>query len=98
MIYNIFDAHCDTMYELITNKSEENIIKNSLQFNLYNIKNYNKCVQVLALWGNPRYKEMEARISMERLVKKTVSHLTEYNADIIKTKRKECFKNGKKYR
>lgn len=86
MTYNIFDAHCDTMYELITNKPEENIIKNSLQFNLYNIKNYNKCVQVLALWANPHYKDMEARISMERLVKKTVSHLTEYNADIIKTK------------
>ena len=86
MTYNVFDAHCDTMYELITNYPEENIINNNLQFNLYNIKNFGKCVQVLALWANPRYKDMEAKISMERLVKKTVAHLNEYNADIIKTK------------
>jgi len=84
--YDIFDGHCDTMYELFSKNQGENLIKNKLHFNSYNTKEYNRYIQVLALWANPRYEGKEARIFMENLVRRAISHLEEFDTDIIKTK------------
>ncbi len=87
MMYDIFDGHCDTLYELIGNRNEENIIKNKLHFNLYNTNGYNKYIQVTALWANPAHKGCDGKIFMDSLVKKAVKHLEDYNVSIVKSKK-----------
>lgn len=94
MMYDIFDGHCDTLYELIGNCNEENIIKNKLHFNLYNTNNYNKYIQLTALWANPAHSGRESKIFMDSLVKKAVKHLDDYNVNIIKSK-EDLEKTGK---
>lgn len=84
--YDIFDGHCDTIYELFSKNQEENLIKNKLHFNVYDTKDYNRYIQVLAMWADPHYKGREAKIFMENLVRRAVSHLKKCDLDIIKTK------------
>ena len=54
MDYNIFDGHCDTMYELLIENKDGNIVKNNLHFSFNNTKDYKKYIQVLALFSDPK--------------------------------------------
>ena len=47
----LFDLHCDTLTEIYA--SGESLLKNSCNISLDIIGNFDKYVQVLAVWSNP---------------------------------------------
>lgn len=81
MDYNIFDGHCDTMYELLIENKDGNIVKNNLHFSFNNTKDYKKYIQVLALYSDPKRNNNGY---MKEFLKETLFHLKENNIKIIK--------------
>ena len=81
MDYNIFDGHCDTMYELLIENKDGNIVKNNLHFSFNNTKDYKKYIQVLALYSDSKRNNNGY---MKEFLKETLFHLKENNIKIIK--------------
>ena len=52
MKLSLFDTHCDTAYELFHRKEE--LSDNSCHISLSNAKNYERYVQLFAIWSNRR--------------------------------------------
>jgi len=82
-MYNVFDAHCDTAYELFNDKAKGNFRENIIHFSLKNTIEYKKYVQLLALWADPKYDNEEAEIFMKKLLSETLYSLKEQEIELI---------------
>lgn len=93
-MYNVFDAHCDTAYELYKDKTKGNLRENFIHFSVKNTLNYNKYIQVLALWANPEYDNEDAVSFMDCILKETTDSLKEQEIEIIKSAEDMDFDTG----
>ena len=83
-MYNVFDAHCDTAYEIYKDPAKGNFRENILHFSLKHTLEYNKYVQILAHWAQPDYAAGEESVNfMKDFIKKTKESLKEQEIDVI---------------
>lgn len=83
-MYNIFDAHCDTAWELYKDCAKGNFRENILHFSLKETIEYNKYIQLFAFWARPEYDKEEAVSFMNRFIDSTLLKLEREQIDIIK--------------
>ena len=83
-MYNVFDAHCDTAYEIYKDGAKGNLRENILHFSLKNTIEYNKYVQILAHWAHPDHAIGEESVSyMKNFIAATRKDLDEREIDVI---------------
>lgn len=93
-MYNLFDTHCDTAYDLYYDSTKGTFRENNLHFSLKNTLTYNKYVQVFALWSNPKYDNEEALEVMMGMFSGTLKSLEEQHIDLIKDASDFDFETG----
>lgn len=93
-MYNVFDAHCDTAWELYKDETKGNFRDNLLNFSLRDTIEYNKYVQLLAFWARPEYDCEEAVVFMNKFIDKTLKDLSEQKIDVIKNGAEFKFESG----
>lgn len=84
-MYNVFDAHCDTAYELYMNSEKGNFRENIIHFSLKNTLEYVKYVQLLALWADPEYDNEESEKFVKSMLDETLKSLDNQDISVIKT-------------
>ena len=83
-MYNIFDAHCDTAYEIFKDGAKGNFRENILHFSLKNTIEYNKYVQILAHWADPAHSEGADSVAfMKEFISETKNRLNGQEIEII---------------
>lgn len=93
-MYNVFDAHCDTAYELYADNAKGNFRDNIIHFSVQNTLGYNKYIQLLALWANPDYDNEEAVSFMKKLLEATRTALSGQEIEIIKESKDFEYETG----
>ncbi len=93
-MYNVFDAHCDTAYELYNDKVKGNFRENIIHFSVKNTLSYRKYIQLFALWANPEYDNEDAVAFMKNMLDETLLSFKEQEIEIIKEKEDFEFDSG----